>query len=76
MTIPIKIMILQGSSKLIKISGKKIREKSPSVMIASVYIVRFSISETVTATPEIPSLCINQALAGCPPVADGVIDEK
>ena len=57
-TIPIKIMILQGSSKLMNTRGKKIIESSPSVMIAIVYIVRFRIKETVTATPEIPSLCI------------------
>ena len=73
---PIKIRILPGSSKLINTPGKQIKERMLSVKIANVYIVRFKINETVTATPEIPSLCIKYALAGWPPVAEGVMEEK
>ena len=45
-------------------------------MIEIVYIVTFKIRETVTAGAENPSFSIKKALAGCPPEADGVIEEK
>ena len=44
--------------------------------MASVYIVTFKISAAVATEVFIPSLRIKYAEAGCPPVAEGVIEEK
>ena len=74
--IPIRIITLLAVLNSKKIPGKKINVKSPRVTRASVYIVRFKIKDTVTSIAETPSLYIKNALAGCPPVADGVMEEK
>jgi hypothetical protein len=39
-------------------------------------IIRFRIRVAVVIPTDSPSLIMKKALAGCPPVADGVIAEK
>ena len=73
---PMRINTLQSGLKLRKISGYSISAKSPNVITAMVYIIRFSNSAAMTAVAGIPSRIIKKALAGCPPDADGVIAEK
>ena len=71
--------LLQGSVKSsFKLPARKLRlsAKSPNVITAMVYIIRFSNSAAMTAVAGIPSRIIKKALAGCPPDADGVIAEK
>ena len=75
-TMPKRIMSLHTSGKLRKIRGEKITLKSPIVIIAIVYIVTFRIREAVATEVEMPSLIIKKAEAGCPPLAEGVIEEK
>ena len=46
------------------------------LMIASVYMIRFSRRAVMTAVTGMPSCTIKNALAGCPPEAEGVMAEK
>ena len=48
----------------------------PRTIIEIVYIIRFKTRAAEAIPVGIPSLIIKKALAGCPPVADGVIAEK
>ena len=43
---------------------------------ANVYMIRFTSNAAITVVVGIPSFIIKNALAGCPPDADGVIAEK
>ena len=46
------------------------------ISIDIAYSARLSISDIVVTVPDMPSRIMKKALAGCPPVADGVIAEK
>ena len=48
----------------------------PMISIDIAYSARLSISDIVVTVPDMPSRIMKKALAGCPPVADGVIAEK
>ena len=48
----------------------------PMLMMASVYMIRFSRRAVITAVPGMPSCTIKKALAGWPPEAEGVMAEK
>ena len=70
------IRMRQKRLKFKNIPGKSKISAMPIVMIARVYIMRFSKSAVITAVPGILSCIMKKALAGCPPEADGVIAEK
>ena len=75
-TKPIPIKTLEILPKSQKALGLIMTDNIPNTMIERVYIIRFRISVAVTIPIGMPSLIMKKALAGCPPVADGVMAEK
>jgi hypothetical protein len=75
-TKPIPIKTFETPPKSRKAFGLIKTDSIPKTMIERVYIIRFRISVAVTIPIGMPSLVIKKALAGCPPVADGVMAEK
>jgi hypothetical protein len=59
-----------------KISGLTVKQTILTTIRETRYIQRLDRRAAVAVIPDIPSFIIKYALAGCPPVADGVIDEK
>ena len=73
---PIIMRAFEIGEKFKNIDGLRRKEITPITSIANVYITRLTRRMTVTTEPGILSRIINSALAGCPPDAEGVIDEK
>ena len=73
---PTIIRNLEKPLKLINISGLIISASTPTTIMEIVYNARLSKSAIVTTAVGILSSIMKKALAGWPPVADGVIAEK
>jgi hypothetical protein len=74
--IPRRISIFEGTVRLIRRFGLAIIQKRPITTVDVVYIIKLISKATVIVAVGIPLAPIKSALAGCPPVADGVIAEK
>ena len=59
-----------------KTSGLTVKQTMLTTISETRYIQRIDRRAAEAVIPDIPSFIINYALAGCPPVADGVMDEK
>ena len=75
-TKPMVMITLEKVLKLRKDAGLRHIEMSPSTTMDIVYIARFRMRVAVTMPPGMPSRIMKNALAGWPPVADGVMAEK